>query len=116
MNAYSLDLRQRVLAAVDASLPRRDIVHLLGVSLSTIERLVRLRRDTGHFAPQPRPGAKRRISPQHHAALEAQLRLQPDATLEQHCQQWQQEQHVTVSRATMSRALRRAGWRRKKRA
>ncbi len=58
MNAFSLDLRQRVLAAVDAGLPRREIVQRLSVSLSTIERLVRLRRDSGHYAPQPRPGAK----------------------------------------------------------
>jgi transposase len=115
MNAYSVDLRQRVLAAVDAGLPRCEIVHLLGVSLSTIERLVRLRRATGHLAPKPRPGAKRRISLEQQAALAAPLHLQPDATLEQHCQQWPQEQQVTVSRATMWRALRRAGWTRKKR-
>ena len=115
MNAYSLDLRQRVLAAADAGLPRREIVQRLSVSLSTIERLLRLRRTSGHCAPKPRPGAKRRISPEQDAALEAQLHLQPDATLEEHCQQWQQEQGVTVSRATMSRALRRAGLTRKKR-
>jgi hypothetical protein len=38
MRAYSMDLRERVLAAVDRSTPRKEIVRTLGVSEPTIRR------------------------------------------------------------------------------
>src|SRR5258706_16438196 len=38
MKAYSLDLRAKVLRAVDQGSPRTEIVKLLGVSLATIKR------------------------------------------------------------------------------
>ena len=114
MNAYSTDLRQRVLQAVDVGLPRQDAARLFGVSLSTINRLLRLRRETDHIAPKPRLGLARRIVPAQHPLLEAQLRQSPDATLQQHAALWQQEQGVRVSRATMARAVSRLGWTRKK--
>src|ERR671921_2315979 len=47
MNAYSKDLRLRVLEAVDRALPRTRISELFGVSLSTIKRYVRRRRQPG---------------------------------------------------------------------
>src|SRR5687768_18620347 len=43
MRAYSMDLRERVLAAVDRGTPRKEIVHTLGVSEPTIRRYLRLR-------------------------------------------------------------------------
>jgi hypothetical protein len=36
MRAYSMDLRDRVLAAVDRGTPRKEIVRTLGVSEPTI--------------------------------------------------------------------------------
>lgn len=114
MNAYSVDLRLRVLAAVDAGTPRSEVANTFGVSLSTIERLMRARREQGHVVPKPRPGLSRHISPEQHTDLEAMLCAQPDATLEEHCLTWEQEQGRRVSASTLCRALRRAGWTRKK--
>ena len=56
MNAYSKDLRARVLAAVDRGDPRALIVETFGVSLATVRRWVRRRRETGEVAPRPSPG------------------------------------------------------------
>jgi transposase len=56
------------------------------------------------------------IPPAQYPALLAQLTALPDATLEQHCDQWEREQGMRVSISTMSRAQRRIGWTRKKRA
>jgi hypothetical protein len=50
MRAYSMDLRERVLAAVDRATPRKEIVRTLGVSEPTIRRYLRLRRETGSVA------------------------------------------------------------------
>jgi transposase len=38
MKAYSQDLRERVLRAVDLGRPRAEVVQLFGVSLATIKR------------------------------------------------------------------------------
>jgi transposase len=38
MNAYSKDLRLRVLAAVDRGIPRKEVADLFGVSLSSVKR------------------------------------------------------------------------------
>jgi transposase len=38
MNAYSKDLRLKVLSAIDRGIPRKEVADLFGVSLSTIKR------------------------------------------------------------------------------
>jgi len=48
------------------------------------------------------------------AGLGAQLEAHTDATLQTHCQLWEQTHGVRVSTSTMSRAIRRVGWTRKK--
>src|SRR5215210_3429688 len=118
MRAYSMDLRQRVLAAVDRGAPRQEIVRTLGVSQPTVRRWLRLRRETGSAAPRPLPDRPSRVggTPEERRALWAQLEANPEATLERHRELWEQEHGVRVSVATMSRAIRRLGWTYKKRA
>ena len=41
MNAYSLDLRLKVLDAVDRAIPRKEVVRTFGVSMPTLERCLR---------------------------------------------------------------------------
>jgi transposase len=118
MRAYALDLRVRVLAAVDAGTPHAEIVRTLRVSLATIGRYVRLRRQGACLAGKRQPGMRPRIGEPERAALEAQLAAAgTDASLEQHCELWREQHGVSVSVPTMSRALARvAGWTHKKRA
>ena len=114
MRAYSTDLRQRVLQAVDQGIPREQIVAVLQVSLSTIKRYLRQRRDTGTVTAEPIPGRPARYGDALDVELPAQLAAHDKATLEQHCQLWQASHGVRVSLATMSRAIARLGWTRKK--
>jgi transposase len=53
MNGYSKDLRLRVLTAVDRGTPPVEIVRLFGVTLATIGRYVKRRRETGEVAYRP---------------------------------------------------------------
>jgi transposase len=118
MNAYSKDLRLRVLETVDRGLPRRRISELFGVSLSTIKRYVRRRRQGEDLEPKPFTGRKRRIlaTSEHKRALWEQLEENDEATLEGHCELWESATGVRVSLATMSRAIReKLGWTLKKR-
>jgi transposase len=110
MKQYSADLRERLLGAIDAGLPQAEAARLFGVGLSTIKRWRRRREETGGVVASPRPGRSRRIGREAEPALVAQVRAAPDATLVEHCATWAAATGVAVSPATMSRALRRAGW------
>ncbi|HLW02709.1 MAG TPA: helix-turn-helix domain-containing protein [Ktedonobacterales bacterium] len=114
MRAYSTDLRQRVLQAVDQGIPREQIVAVLQVSRSTIKRYGRQRRETGTMSAKPIPGRPAKHGDALDADLPAQLAAHDKATLEQHCQVWHASHGVRVSIATMSRAIARLGWTRKK--
>lgn len=109
MKQYSTDLRARLLGAIDAGLPHAEAARLFGVCPRTIVRWRRRWRTTGAVAARPRPGRPPRIGPAQAAALAAQVSAAPDATLNQHCAGWAQEQGVRVSIATMSRVIRRLG-------
>lgn len=110
MKQYSADLRERLLGAIDAGLPQTEAARLFGVGGSTIKRWRRRRQETGGVVALPRPGRSRRIGREAETALVAQVRAAPDATLVEHCARWAAVTGVAVSPATMSRALRRAGW------
>lgn len=118
MNAYSKDLRLRVLEAVDRGQPRGEISALFRVSLTTIKRWVKKSREGEDLEPRHSTGRKRRIlaTIQEKRALWKQLQENDDATLERHCELWERKTGVWVSIATMSRAIReKLGWTYKKR-
>ena len=115
MKAYSKDLRVRVIDAVDRGVARPEVAERFQVSLRTIKRWLRRRRELGTLAASPRPGPPARKMGPLRAGLLPQLEAQPDATLEEHCARWEQTADVRVSTATMSRVIRgHFGWTRKK--
>lgn len=114
MKAYSQDLRERVLRAVDLGRPRAEIVRFFGVSSATIKRYLKQRREEGHVRPRAIPGRPPKKRAQVEAGVLPQLQAYGDATLEQHCAMWEQAHGERVSRWTMSRAIKRLGWTRKK--
>ena len=113
MRAKSLDLRQRIVAAVHAGHAKDEVAGVFGVDRSTINRYLR-RAASGELAATPVPGRAPRIAPAQHADLVLQLHLHPADTLAEHCRRWEAIHGVRVSIATMSRAIRRVGWTRKK--
>jgi transposase len=115
VKAYSVDLRERLLQAVDQGYPRTQIIKLFGVSRATIKRYLKQRRETGNVSVKPIPGRPSKKFAPLQAGLVAQLEAQPDATLQMHCQMWAQEHGLQVSTTTMGRAIKRVGWTRKKR-
>jgi len=114
MRAYSHDLRQRILHAVDQGKPRAEIIKTFEVSSATIKRYLKLRRETGDVKAKAIPGRSAKKGAALQAGLPSQLEAHPDATLAEHCQIWETEQGTQVSPATMSRAILRLGWTRKK--
>ncbi len=118
MDIYSKDLRLRAVAAVGRGVPRREVVETFSISLTTLKRWLRMRREGKDLSPGVSTGRKRRIlaTPEEKKALWKQLEEHDDATLERHCEMWEEERGVRVSIATMSRAIRhKLGWSFKKR-
>ena len=115
MQPYSTDLRQRVLDALDAGMPRVDAVRIFQVSLGSLKRWLRRRRTTGDLTPQRPSGRATIITPDQYAHLRLQLEAAPDASLADHATQWNADHGTTLSAWTMARAIRRLGWSRKKR-
>jgi transposase len=115
MRAYSKDLRLRVLAAVDRAMPRGEVAETFSVSVWTVKRYLRLRRETGGVEPKPIPGPSARKRAALEEGMPAQVSPNPDLTLEEHCELLEEERGVSVSAATMSRALKDLGLPLKKR-
>ncbi len=57
MKAYSQDLRQRVLRAIDSGESQIETAEAFAVSVPTIKRYLRQRRETGHVLPKGIEGA-----------------------------------------------------------
>lgn len=112
MRALSSDLRERIINAVDNHEgSRRQIARRFAVDVSTITRLLQLRRATDSLEPRPRGGDTR--STLDHDALERLRRLveeRPDATLRE------LREHLGVGGSIMViwRALKALGITRKK--
>ncbi len=118
MSIYSKDLRIRAVAAVDRGIPRREVVEIFSISLATLKRWLRMRREGKDLSPGVSTGRRRRIlaTLQQKRLLLSQLEENDDATLESHCQMWERKTGAAVSISTMSRAIRKKlGWTCKKR-
>src|SRR3712207_8779864 len=101
-----MDLRERVVAAVDAGMSRDQGAARFEVPVRSVERYVARRRATGSLAPSvqrhgPKPEKKARVQ----AWLAARLDAAADATLAEHASAFAEQTGVVVSTATMSRAL-----------
>ena len=114
MKAYSQDVRERVLQAIDRGYSRAEIVQFFGVLRASIKRYIKQRREDGHVRPKAIPGRPPTKRAQVEAAVLPQLQALTSATLEHHCAMWEQTHGERVSRWTMSRAIKRLGWTRKK--
>ena len=79
MRAYSQEVRQQVLRAVDEGTSRAEIIERYQVSRATIKRYLKQRRETGNVLPRSIPGRP----PRKKAALQkgepALLEAHPEA-------------------------------------
>jgi transposase len=97
MKPYSKDLRLKVLEAVARGMPRTEVAEVFGVSLPTIECWLKRRSETGEVAAKPHPGPPARKGMALEQALPTQLRSNPDFTLEEHQQLFEETYGMSVS-------------------
>src|SRR3954464_8433688 len=111
--AYSEDLRERVIAAVDGGATRRAAAVQFKVSISSAIRWVRRWQADWEIAAKPRGGS---VSPleDHAAALVALVTESPDLTLDEFCALLR-ERNIETSRVSVWRFFSRHGLSFKKR-
>ena len=112
MRAFSMDLRERVIAACDeGGATREQVAARFSVSVRWVRDLLKRRRDTGSIAPRPRGGGR---APAFDGAAAARLReavrADDDATL----QELSEAVGVRCCASAVHRALERLGITRKK--
>src|SRR5438067_2293832 len=112
MRAYSNDLRERIVAAVErGGHTLRELATLFQVDVSVIVRLRQRQRQTGSVAPKPHGGGRPlKLDDAAEARLLELVREQPDATLAE----LRERLGVACGLTTLHRALRRHRITRKK--
>jgi transposase len=114
MNAYSEDLRKKIVEAVERGMPKTEAARTFGVGISSAKRYVATARAGRSLAPKKRPGSKPKLDQGARRLLEADLEERPVATLPQRREFLGRVARVEVSESTVSRMLKRLGWSRKK--
>ncbi len=103
MEAYSMDLRRRVVADSDEGMGTTALAKKYRVSESWIRNLKRWRRESGQIGPRPQRVHHETKLDAHLERLQELVRQQPDATLVE----LREQLGVEVSISTISRVLRR---------
>lgn len=87
MNAYPEDLRRKITDAVERGMFKREVARLFGVSLSSVQRYVRMVREGRPLSPRKAPGKRPKIDERATRLLEVDLKERPAATLETPCRE-----------------------------
>ena len=116
MCAYSLGLRQKVVAAVErGDSTIEEVASTFGVGQTFVKRLLRQHRETGDLSPRPHGGGQTaRFSDKHLKLLRREVERNPDKTAAALRDHLAERAAVCVSRPTVTRVLARLGLSRKK--
>ena len=114
--AYSVDLRERVMAAVATGRSITEVASQFSVSRDAIHDWKRRHAETGSWAPTPRRGGRSpALSPAQDRLLRDQIDAVPDATIDE-LRAWLATTHdIVIGHGTMFRAIERVDRTRKKR-
>ena len=113
--AYSVDLRERVLNAIERGMERLEVVRTFAVSEGSIKRWQKLRREGKSLQARRPDGQRPTIKPSDDAVVRRLVETTPDATLQEYTDQWNELHDKPLSRWTLGRAIRRLKLTQKKR-
>ena len=114
MKAYSKDLRQKIVSAIERGMPKAEAARTFGVGISTVKRYATKAQRGEPLEPGKAPGKRPKMDERLRKLLEEDLNERPFVTLQQRCDYIEAISGVSVSRSTMCRAIARIGSTRKK--
>src|SRR5258708_10742707 len=109
MQAFSLDLRERIIKSWQQGQAKAVIARLFMVSLSSVKRYITRFTVVGHVKPTPQRRMQGKLTGRLRKQLARQVDKYADYTLAQHAELWNKRHHVQVSESCLSRALRPMG-------
>ncbi len=114
MKAYSVDLREKIVAAVRRGMSKAQAARAFGVGATSVKRYVRLAEQGKSLSPGKAPGKKGKLDGSAMKLLEEDLHARPAVTYEKRADLLCQLLGVRVSKSTICRTVRRLGYTRKK--
>ena len=114
MSGYSVDLRQRIVSAVEEGISKAQAARTFSVSLSSVKRHVEKAGRRESLAPKKRPGSAPKLDEKARKLLEDDLKERPFVSLQERCDYIEVMTGISVSRSTMCRAIARIAPTRKK--
>jgi transposase len=115
MDAYSEDLRRKIVQALERpGMTKSEAARAFGVSLSSVKRYAKAVREGRSLWPGKAPGKRPLLDEKARRLLEADTQERPFAKLSDRREYLQKVAGVSVSESTLSRALRKMGFGRKK--
>jgi len=114
MRAYSMDLRERIVAACALGEKDGAVAQRFGVCTRTVQRYV-VRWAHNALPATPIPGRPARLLPEQEAAFVSLIEESQSWTLEQLQEEWQRRSGVFLPRSTLHDHLKRLKGRYKKR-
>src|SRR5215211_6784141 len=115
MDAYSEDLRKKIVEALQQRrMNKSEAARAFGVSLSSVKRYAKAARERRSLSPGKAPGKRPKLDEKARRLLEANVEERPFAKLADRREYLRRVAGVSVSESTLSRAIRRMGFGRKK--
>ena len=114
MKAYSVDLREKIIAAVGHGMSKAQAARTFGVGATSVKRYVKLAEQGKPLSPGKAPGRKGKLNESGMKLLEEDLHARPAVTYKQRADLLHQLLGVMVSKATICRVVKRLGYTRKK--
>ena len=125
MDAYSEDLRRKIVQAVEQrarpdlvaealGMTKSEAARAFSVSLSSVKRYTKAVREGRSLSPGKAPGKRPRLDEKARRLLEADLEERPFAKLKDRREYLLKVAGISASESTLSRAIRKMGFGRKK--
>jgi transposase len=114
MSAYSLDLREKIVESVKRGVPKAETARRFGVDRATVKRYCNQLDERATLEPRKAPGKKPKLDEKATKLLAKDLEERPWATHSQRAEFLFAVSGVSVSEATVCRAVRRLSRSRKK--
>jgi transposase len=114
MKAYSVDLREKIVAAVRCGMSKAQAARTFGVAAISVKRYVKLADEGNPLTPGKAPGKKAKLDGNAMKLLEEDLKTRPAVTYERRADLLYELLGVRVSKSTICRMVGRLAYTRKK--
>ena len=112
MRAYSLDLRERIVAAVKNGMTKVEVAKQFGVSRSSLYSYLKRSKENNLTADSP-PGRPRKLSQEQEQKLIEYIKTKNDLSLEEYAEHVAKEHDIKLAISTLHLYCQRAGITRK---